>query len=90
MRIVWDRRKAAANLAKHGVSFEEASTAIADPLAVFGIDPDHSDGETRWVGFGMSRRDRVLVVVHTAESDTIRIISARSATRRERKIYEET
>lgn len=90
MRFVWDRRKAAANRAKHGVSFEEASAAIADPLAVFGIDPDHRDGETRWVAFGMSRLHRVLVVVHTEESDTIRIISARPATRRERQIYEET
>jgi hypothetical protein len=90
MRFVWDRRKAAGNLAKHGVSFEEASTAIVDPLAIIGIDPDHLAGETRWIAFGMSSRARVLVVVHTGESDTIRIISSRPATRRERKIYEET
>ena len=90
MRFIWDRRKAAANLAKHGVSFEEASTAIADPLAVIGADPDHSAGEMRWIAFGLSGRDRVLVVVHTEESDTIRIISSRPATRLERKLYEET
>jgi hypothetical protein len=78
-----------ANLGKHGVTFEEASTAIADPLATTGADPEHSKGAFRWVTFGRSSRGRLLAVMHTEESDTIRIISARVATRRERTLYEE-
>ena len=90
MHFTWDRRKATANLAKHGVSFDEAASAIADVLAVTGADPDHSVNESRWIAFGMSNRGRVLAVTHTEEWDTIRIISSRPATRLERKLYEET
>jgi len=89
MRMTWDAGKAAANLRKHAVSFAEASTALIDPLAVTGADPDHSLGESRWITFGMSTRGRLLAVVHTEESDTIRIISARPATRSERGLYEQ-
>lgn len=89
MRIEWDADKARANLRKHGVSFEEAATALADVMAATGADPDHSIGEFRYVTFAMSVRGRVLVVSHTEDGDTIRIISARAASRGERKIYEE-
>jgi uncharacterized protein len=89
MEIVWDTRKAAANLKKHKVSFEEAGTVFADPLAVTGSDPDHSVRELRWITFGESVRGRLLVVAHTDEGDIIRIISARPATRREKRLYEE-
>jgi hypothetical protein len=89
MRFEWDPRKAAANLRKHGVSFEEAATAVRDALAVTGEDPDHSLDEDRCVTFGMSNRGRLLVVAHTEREGTIRIITARRATRSERKIYEE-
>jgi uncharacterized DUF497 family protein len=89
MRVTWDERKATANLRKHSVSFEEAATALADPLAITGADPDHSIGETRWITFGLSNRGRLLAVAHTDEDDIIRIISARAAIRPERRLYEE-
>ncbi|MGQ0833416.1 MAG: BrnT family toxin [Gammaproteobacteria bacterium] len=89
MRFEWDRVKAAVNLRKHKVSFEEASTVFADPLAATGADPDHSADEARWITFGRSDRGRLLAVAHTEADDTVRIISARSATRSERQIYEE-
>lgn len=89
MRFSWDPKKAAANLKKHGVSFEEASTVFRDTLSVTGSDPDHSVDETRFVTFGNSVNNRLLVVAHIEENDKIRIISARLMTRRERRIYEE-
>lgn len=89
MRVTWDPAKAAANNKKHKVSFEEASTVLADPLAITGADPDHSVGETRWITFGLSNRWRLLAVAHTEEDDIIHIISARAATRPERRLYEE-
>jgi len=89
MEFEWDTKKASSNLRKHKVSFEEASTALSDPMAATGADPDHSIGEFRYVTFGISERGRLLVVAHTEQSETIRIISARLASRRERKIYEE-
>lgn len=89
MRFDWDRRKAATNLRKHSVSFEEASTVFADDRALTGDDPDHSVGEERFITFGMSQNGRLLVVSHAERGDTIRIISARRATRSERKLYEE-
>jgi uncharacterized DUF497 family protein len=89
MRLIWDRGKATSNFRKHRVSFAEAAIAISDPLAVTGADPDHSHGETRWITFGLSRPGRLLAIAHTEESDTIRIISARVATRAERVLYEE-
>lgn len=89
MDFTWNARKAGANRKKHGVSFEEASTALRDPLAATGADPDHSLGENRWVTFGVSDLGRLLVVAHTEEADVVRIISARLATQTERRLYEE-
>ncbi len=89
MRFAWDPKKAASNLRKHGVSFEEASTVFRDVLSATGSDPDHSLEEHRFVTFGISKQGRFLAVSHTEEGNVIRIISARLATRQERKIYEE-
>ena len=89
MRFDWDPEKASANLANHGVSFEEASTVFFDAFSATGEDPDHSAGENRFITFGVSATGRLLVVAHTEREDVIRIISAREATRAERKIYEE-
>jgi uncharacterized DUF497 family protein len=89
MKFEWDPKKALSNLRKHKVSFEEAATAIADPMAATGADPDHSIDEFRYITFGISERGRLLVVAHTEESDMIRIISGRVACKGERKIYEE-
>ncbi|MEK6776850.1 MAG: BrnT family toxin [bacterium] len=89
MEFEWDPKKSSSNLRKHKVSFEEASTALSDPMAATGTDPDHSIAEFRYVTFGISERGRLLVVAHTEQSETIRIISARLASKRERKIYEE-
>jgi uncharacterized DUF497 family protein len=89
LRFEWDRRKAARNLAKHGLSFDEASTVFADGLSVTIPDPDHSEDEERWIIIGQSNRGRLLVVVHTEDDNTVRIISARDAEKRERVKYEE-
>ncbi len=88
LKFEWDPRKAARNLAKHGVSFDEASTVFADSLSLTIPDPDHSDEEERWVIIGESHRRKLLVVVHTEEEETVRIISAREAHRDEREKYE--
>jgi uncharacterized DUF497 family protein len=85
----WDEEKARQNLKKHRVSFEEASTVFADPLALTIPDPLHSEEEDRFINLGESHRRRLLVVVFTERGDKIRIISAGAATRRERKDYEE-
>jgi len=89
MGFEWDPAKARSNLRKHQVSFEEAASALSDPMATTGDDPDHSAGEFRYVTFGVSRRGRLLVVSHTDRGDTIRIINARLANKGERGIYEE-
>ena len=89
MIVEWDNRKAAANLRKHRVSFEEAVTALRDPFAVTYRDPDHSEEEFRFLTFGLSSMGRILVVAHTEREEAIRLISARSATRSERRAYEE-
>ncbi len=89
MEFEWDPDKAAGNLAKHNVEFAEAATVFGDPLAVTFYDPDNSDDEDRFLTFGHSIAERLLVVSHTERQDATRIISARAATRRERKIYEE-
>jgi uncharacterized DUF497 family protein len=74
---------------KHGVSFEEASSALRDTFSATGHDPDHSEDEDRFVTFGVSSRGRLLAVAHTERGNSIRIISARLATDAERQIYEE-
>jgi uncharacterized DUF497 family protein len=85
----WDANKAAQNIQKHGLSFEEASTVFADPLSLTIPDPLHSEREDRFVITGLSNRHRHLVVAYTEQDDVVRIISARAATPRERKKYEE-
>jgi uncharacterized protein len=89
MTFEWDPIKAKSNLFKHRVSFEEASTALLDPLSKTGLDGDHSIEEQRFITFGMSARQRLLVVSYTEREQIIRIISARVATKSERTIYEE-
>lgn len=88
MRFEWNPQKATTNLRKHGISFEEATTVFEDDLSLTGEDPDHSVTEDRLVTFGLSNKGRLLVVSHTDRQDRIRIISARPATRSERKLYE--
>jgi len=91
LRFEWDPRKDAENRRKHGLSFDEAQTAFADEHALLLDDPDHSATEDRFILLGLSAAFRVLVVVHgyRDRNDTIRIISARKATRRERQRYNE-
>ncbi len=89
MEFEWDPDKALRNLNKHGVSFQEAATVFGDPLAVTYFDPDHSKEEDRFLTFGQSSAGRLLVVSHTDREDRTRIISARGATRKERKSHEE-
>jgi uncharacterized DUF497 family protein len=89
MQFAWDPKKAASNLRDHKVTFEEASSVFGDPLAVTFDDPDHSEGETRLLTFGLSEQGRLLVVSHTERRGVLRIISARRASRAERNIYEE-
>jgi uncharacterized protein len=85
----WDPAKAELNLKEHGVSFDEATTIFRDTLSITIADPDHSDSEDRFIDIGMSHRMQLLVVSYTERKDKIRIISARLATRAERKNYEE-
>ena len=89
MSFEWDRKKAASNLRKHDVSFEEASTALRDHFSATAHDPDHSEDEDRFVTLGISSTGRLLAVAHTERGKNIRIISARLATKSERQIYEE-
>jgi len=89
MEFAWDDAKARGNLTRHGVSFHEAATIFGDSMAITFSDPDHSVGEERFLTFGVSLEGRLLAVIHTARGSSVRIISARRATRRERKIYEE-
>jgi uncharacterized DUF497 family protein len=86
----WDLRKARSNLAKHGVGFEEASTIFGDPLSLTIPDPDHSLTEERYITLARAFTGKLLVVVHTDRGNNIRIISARRASQRERKFYEES
>lgn len=84
-----DPAKAAHNLKKHKVGFEEAASVFGDPMSYTFADPDHSIGEERWLMFGLSQMGRVLAVIYTHRRGKYRIISARLATKQERKIYEE-
>ncbi|ANB02584.1 BrnT family toxin [Ectothiorhodospira sp. BSL-9] len=85
----WDPHKDAVNRKKHGVSFQEARTAFTDEFARLIADPDHTDVEDRFILLGVSIQSRLLVVCHCVrEGETIRIISARKANRREQKVYE--
>lgn len=89
MKFEWDDKKAISNLKKHGISFEEASTVFGDWLAITIEDPLHSESEDRLIIIGKSELLNTLVVVHVERSEAIRIISARTASKNEQKIYEE-
>jgi uncharacterized DUF497 family protein len=89
VRFEWDPKKAAANLKKHGVTFQEAATVFGDPLAITFDDPDHSEDEERHLTFGLSLQGRLIVVSHTERRDRARIINARLMESEERVIYEE-
>jgi len=90
LHFEWDENKAASNQIKHGISFEEAKSVFADSLGRLMIDPDHPEGEERFVLMGMSSQIRLLIVCHCERNaGSIRIISARKADKFERKQYEE-
>ncbi|HEY1220673.1 MAG: BrnT family toxin [Bryobacteraceae bacterium] len=89
MKFEWDPQKAAANLVKHKVSFEEAATVFGDPLGGILADPRHSTGEERFALLGLSQDRSLLAVMYVDHGGAIRIISARRATGRERRNYEE-
>ena len=89
MEFEWDEAKATSNEQKHGVSLSEAMTVFGDPLSLTGYDPGHSDDEDRFITIGLSTVGRLLIVSHTDRGDKIRIISARVASRAERKEYED-
>ena len=88
MRFEWDREKARTNVRKHDVSFDEAVTVFYDPLSATFDDLEHSAGESRFITIGCTARGRLLVVAHTGRGATVRIISARRATARERRRHE--
>ncbi|HKV08224.1 MAG TPA: BrnT family toxin [Thermoanaerobaculia bacterium] len=89
MEFEWDPKKATENFKKHGVPFHEAATVFGDPSSIPYEDPTHSIGETRFILMGTSVQGRILMVSFTERKERLRIISAREATRRERRIYEE-
>jgi len=89
LEFEWDREKAAENVRKHGVGFEEAVSVFRDPLSLTIPDPDHSIGEERLLILGMSIKARLVVVSHVERGDRIRLINARRADSRERRDYEE-
>jgi uncharacterized DUF497 family protein len=89
LQFEWDSTKAEANKVKHGVSFEEAITVFADPLARIFEDPQHSETERREIIIGRSAKQNLILVSFVEEDDRVRLISARKATRTERKEYEE-
>jgi uncharacterized protein len=88
MKFEWDLIKSEVNRKKHGITFHDAATVFSDPLAITFADPDHSHGEHRFLTFGYSTMNHLLVVVHAERHGNTRIISARPATRYERTIYE--
>ncbi len=89
MQFEWDPQKAAANVKRRRITFDEAASVLEDPLSTTYPDEAHSEEEMRFLSIGASQRGRVLVVAHTERNNTIRIISARRATRREREFYEQ-
>jgi uncharacterized protein len=89
LRFEWDEAKAAANLTKHGISFDEAQTVFGDPDTITLFDDQHSKVEDRFIDIGMSSSGRILVVVYTENEARIRIISCRRATAKERRHYEQ-
>ncbi|UCG72253.1 MAG: BrnT family toxin [Chromatiales bacterium] len=89
MRVTWDPAKARANQRKHGIHFADAEIALRDPLALTLVDNDAVEGDRRFVSIGKDALDRLVVLVYSYEAETIRLISARNATKRERRFYEE-
>jgi uncharacterized DUF497 family protein len=89
LNFTWDPAKAASNAKKHGVTFPEAATAFGDPLSLTVPDPNHSKGEARFLLMGLTSESRLVVVAHLEGQDSVHIISARLATRTERRDYEE-
>lgn len=89
MQFEWDQRKAKLNQEKHGVSFEEAVLVFGDSLSVTISNPDHSTLEDRYVTLGITPTNKLLVVIHLDYDEVVRIISARHATKQERKSYEQ-
>jgi len=87
--VEWDDRKAAANSKKHGVTFQEAATVLEHALSITFRDPDHSIEESRFLTIGLASTGRILVVAHNDRAKAVRLISARPATRSERRFYEE-
>ena len=87
-KFEWDEQKAVSNLRKHAVSFDEAVSVFGDAVAFTFADTDHNEFENRSRTYGMSCKDRLLVIIHTDRRSGIRIISARKATRYEKSIYE--
>jgi uncharacterized protein len=84
----WDHRKAAKNITKHRVSFDEAKSVFSDPEFITVVDAEHSIDEERYITIGLSGKGRLLILAHTDREGIIRIISARKATKREEKFYE--
>jgi uncharacterized protein len=89
MKFDWDEDKAAGNVVKHGVLFDEAKTVFDDPLYVDFYDPEHSDGEDRYLIIGKSIQGRLLITSYTERGELIRLITSRVVTRAERQAYEE-
>jgi uncharacterized DUF497 family protein len=89
LQFEWDEKKANINRQKHGITFEEATTAFADELSITIDDPLHSEDENRLILIGKSKQFKTLIVIHVERTKAIRIISARRATKREQKFYEE-
>lgn len=89
IQFEWDEVKALSNIEKHGITFEEAATVFRDSFLITFFDEYHSDYEDRFISIGISEHQRLLLVVHADRDNTIRIISARSATRKERETYEQ-
>jgi hypothetical protein len=87
--VEWDDQKAAANARKHGVTFQEAATVLEHALSITFRDPDHSSEEFRFLTLGLASTGRILMVAHTDRAEAVRLISARPATRSERRFYEE-
>lgn len=89
MEFEWDPNKAASNFKKHGISFPEAATVFGDPLSITFPDPEHSTYESRYITIGLSIDRKIIILAHADRENRIRIISARLATRKERKFYEQ-
>jgi len=89
LQFEWDEKKAKINKRKHGITFEEATTAFADELSITIDDPIHSEDEDRLILIGQSKGFKTLIVIHVEKKESIRIISARRATKHEQKFYEE-